>query len=95
MKGTTRKNSQKGGLLNFLAAFTRVALPLMKSVLTLIPLAKSVLVLLALTAAASATDAAIQKNIFGLGTTLIISNEKMDGVMKIVKSLEEPDLQIN
>ena len=95
MKGTTRKNSQKGGLLNFLAAFTRFALPLLKSVLTLIPLAKSVLVPLGLTAAASATDAAIQKNIFRLGTTLIISNEKMNGVMKIVKSLEELDLQIN
>ena len=49
-------------------------LPLMKSVLTL--LAKSVLIPLGLIAAASAADAAIQKKIYGSGTTaLIISNE--------------------
>ena len=42
-----------------------VDLPLMKNVLT--PLTKSVLVPLELTAAASATDAAIQKKIFGSG----------------------------
>ena len=42
------------------------------------PLDKLVLILLGLTAAASATDAAIQKNIFGSGATaLIISNEEM------------------
>ena len=60
----------------------------MKNLLT--PLAKSVSVLLKLTAATSATDAAIQKEIFGSGTSaLIISNEEMDDIMKIVKSLEE------
>ena len=47
----------------------------MKNVLA--SLAKSVLVPLRLTAGASATDAAIQKNIFGSGTTLIISDEEM------------------
>ena len=41
----------------------KVALPLMEHVLT--PLAKNDLVPLGLPAAASATDAAIQKNIFG------------------------------
>ena len=42
------------------------------------PLDKLVLILLALTAAVSATDAAIQKNTFGSGATaLIISNEEM------------------
>ena len=52
-------------------------LPLMKSVLT--PFAKSVLIPLALTVAASATDAAIQKKIYGSGTTaLIISNEEIE-----------------
>ena len=51
-------------------------------------LAKSVLVPLGLTAAASATDAAIHKKIFGSGTaTLIISNEEMYDIMKIVKFL--------
>ena len=51
-------------------------------------LAKSVLVPLGLTAAASATDAAIHKEMFGSGTaTLIISNEEMYDIMKIVKFL--------
>ena len=68
-------------------------LPLMKSVFR--PLAKSVLVPLGLTAAASVTDAAIQKKIFGSGTTaLIVSNKEINDVMKIVKSLEESSLLI-
>ena len=42
-------------------------------------LAKSVLILLGLTAAASTTDAAIHKKMFGSGnTTLTISNEEMN-----------------
>ena len=54
-----------------------VGLPLMKTVLT--PLAKSVLIPLGLTAAASATDAAIQKKIYGSGITAVItSNEETD-----------------
>ena len=49
------------------------------------PLAKSVLIPLRLTAAASATDAAIQKKIHGSGTTkLIILNEEMGDIMKII-----------
>ena len=62
----------------------------MKNVLE--PLAKSVLIpsgLTAAAAAASATDAAIQKKIFGSETILIISNEETNDIMKIVKSLEE------
>ena len=62
----------------------------MKNVLK--PLAKSALIPLGLTAAASATDAAIHKKIFGSGmTTLIISNEKMNDLMKIVKSFEKKE----
>ena len=54
-----------------------VGLPLMKTVLT--PLAKSVLIPLGLTAAASATDASIQKKIYGSGITAVItSNEETD-----------------
>ena len=54
------------------------------------PLAKSVFFPLGLIAAASATDAAILKKIFGSGmTTLIISNEEMNDITKIIKSLEE------
>ena len=64
----------------------------MKNVLK--PLAKNVLMSLGLTAE-SATDAGIHKKMFGFGnTTLIISNEKINDVMKTVKSLEESGLLI-
>ena len=57
------------------------------------PLPKSVLILLGLTAVASAADAGIHKNIVGSGTaTLIISNDEMEDIMKIVKSLEDSGL---
>ena len=56
----------------------------MKNVFTL--LAKSVLLPLGLSAGMSAPDAKIQKKIYGSGTTaLIISNEEMEYIMKIVK----------
>ena len=65
----------------------------MKNVLT--PLAKIVLILLGFTAAASITDAAIQKKIYGSGiTSLITSNEEMEDIMKIVKSIEKSGLLI-
>ena len=58
-------------------------------------MAKSVVIPLGLTAAASAIDTAIHKKMFRSGfTTLIISNEEMNGIMKIVKSLEESGLLI-
>ena len=55
------------------------------------PLAKSVLIPLGLTAATSAADAGIYKKILGSGhnTTLIISNDDMKDILKIVKSLED------
>ena len=63
----------------------------MKSVIK--PLAKSVLIPLGLTAAASAAYAGIHKKILGSGhnnnTALIISNDEMDDILKIVKSLED------
>ena len=76
-------------------------LPLMKSVLT--PLAKTVLIPLGLTAGMSAAAAAIQKKIYASGhpsdlnsrtTALIISNEEMEDIMKIVKSLGESGLLV-
>ena len=68
-------------------------MPLIKYVLK--PLGKSVLIPLGLTAVAPATDAAIYKKKFQSGaTTLIISNEEMNDIMKIVKSLEESGLVI-
>ena len=65
----------------------------MKTVLK--SLAKSVLIPLGLTAAASGTDAAIHKKMFGSGNTiLIISNEEINDIMKIIKLLEESGLLI-
>ena len=58
-----------------------------------VPLAKNVLVPLGITAAASAIDAGIQKKIHGSGTTtLIISNEEMNDIMKIVQPLEDSNI---
>ena len=59
-------------------------LPFIGNVLKLFP--KSVLIPLQL-------DASIHKKNFGSGfTTLIISNEEMNDIMKMVKSLEESGL---
>ena len=69
----------------------KTGLPLIGNVFK--PLAKGILIPLGLTAAAS--DAAIHKKIFELGvTTLIISREKINNIMKTVKSLEESGLLI-
>ena len=58
-----------------------------------VPLAKNILAPLGITAAASAIDAGIQKKIHGSGkTTLIISNEEMNDIMKIVKALEDSNV---
>ena len=71
--------------------FSRLLGPLLKSGLPLMknglkPLAKGVLKQLGLTATVSATDAAIHKNISGSGNTkVIISNEQMNDIMKIVQ----------
>ena len=54
------------------------------------PLAKNVLIPLGLTAIASAVDAGMRKKIFGSGrTTLIISSDEMEDMIKIVESLED------
>ena len=59
------------------------------------PSAKSVLVPLQLTSAVSAVDRDIHKKILGCGTaTLIISNEKINDIMKLVKFLDESSLLI-
>ena len=78
-KAQNSKIIQSGGLLGSL--LSKLAGPLMKVELTL---AKNVLATLGITAAASAIDAGIQKKIHGSGTTtLIISNEEVNDVMKI------------
>ena len=101
-KTQLNKKVQSGGFLGrLLGPLLKTGLPLIKNVLK--PLAKSVLVPLGLIATASATDAAIQNKCFGSGahsldlakqTTLIISNEEMENIMKVVKSLEESGLLI-
>ena len=82
------KMIQSGGFLGkLLGPLLKTGLPLIKNVIK--PLAKSVLIPLGLTAAASAADAGIHKKILGSGnTTLIISNNDMEDLIKIVKSLE-------
>ena len=74
-----------------LGPLLKTGLPLMANVLK--PLAKSILIQLGLTSAASATDVAIHKKMFGSGFTLTISNKEMN-IIKIVKSLEESGLLI-
>ena len=65
----------------------------MKSLVT--PLDKSILFPLELTIKVSTTDTAIQKKFFGSElTSLIVSNEEMDNIMKILKSPEELALLI-
>ena len=88
------KIGQSGGFLGgLLGTLLKTGLLLIGNVLK--PLAKNVLIPLGLTAAASATDAAIHNKMFGAGvTTLIISNEEMSNITKIVKSLEESGLLI-
>ena len=57
------------------------------------PLSKSVLIPLGLTAAASAAEGGIHKKILGSGTTaLIISNDEMEDIIEVVKSIEDSGL---
>ena len=59
------------------------------------PLAKNILASLGITAAASVTDAGIQKKKkkHGSGTrTLIISNKEMNDIMKIVQTLQDSNI---
>ena len=79
---------QSGGFLGSL--LSKLAGPLMK---TAVPVAKNVLAPLGITAATSTIDAEIQKKIHGSGnTTLIISNEEMNDIIKIVQALEDSNI---
>ena len=87
-KAQISKIIQSGRFLGSL--LSKLAGPLMK---VAIPLAKNVLAPLGITAAASAIDAGIQKKIHGSGTTtLIISNEEMNDIMKVVQALEDSNI---
>ena len=81
---------QSGGFLGrLLGPLLKTGLPLIKNVIK--PLAKSVLIPLGLTAAAAAAaEAGILKKILGsANTTLIISNEEMNDIIKIVQALKD------
>ena len=81
----------RGFLGRLLGPLLKTGLPLMENVVK--PLAKSVLIPLGLTAAASTADTGIHKKILGSGTTtLIISNDEMEDIIKVVKSLEDSAL---
>ena len=90
-KAQISKVIQSGEFLGSL--LSKIAAPLMKIA---VPLAKNVLAPLGVTAAASAIDAGIQKKkkkIHGSGnTTLIISDEEMNDIMKIIQALEDSDI---
>ena len=79
------KMMQSGGFLGNL--LSKLAGPLIKVAMVL---AKNVLAPLGLTAAMSAIDGSIKKKMLGSGTTtLIISNDEMNDIIEIVKSLED------
>ena len=92
-KAQIKKIIQSGGFLGKL--LSKLVGPLMKVAL---PLAKNALVPLGLTAAMSAIDGSIQKKIHGSGTTkgagvkLIIEQEDMNNIIKIIKALENSDI---
>ena len=85
---------QSGGFLGrILGPLLKTGLPLITNAIK--PLAKSVLIPLGLTAAAA--DAGKHKKILGSGhnnttTMLIISNNEIEYIIEIVKSLEESSL---
>ena len=78
-KAQIKKLIQSGGFLGKL--LSKLAGPLMKVAM---PLAKNVLAPLGLTAAMSAIDGSIQKKIHGSGVKLIIEQEDMNDIIKIL-----------
>ena len=86
-KAQIKKIIQSGGFLGKL--LSKLAGPLMKVAL---PLAKNVLAPLGLTAAMSAIDGNIQKKIHESGVKLIIEQEDMKDIMKIIKALENSSI---
>ena len=82
-KAQIKKLIQSGGFLGKL--LSKLVGSLMKVAL---PLAKTVLAPLGLTAAMFAIDGSIQKKIYGSGVKLIIEQEDMNDIMKIIEELE-------
>ena len=86
-KAQISKIIQSGGFLGQL--LSKIAGPLMKIA---IPIAKNVLAPLGITAATSAIDAGIQKKHGSGNTTLIISNEEKNDIIKIIQALENSNI---
>ena len=87
-KAQINKLIKSGGALGSILA--RFLPKLIKPALSL---GKNILVPLGLSAAMSATDAAIQKKIYGSRTkTVEFSNKDLDDMTKIVKALEDSDV---
>ena len=82
-KAQIKKLIQSGGFLGKL--LSKLAGPLMKVVM---PLAKNVLAPLGLPAAMSAIDGSIQKKMRGEGVKLVIEQEDMNDIIKIIEALE-------
>ena len=83
-KAQIKKMIQSGGVLGKL--LSKLAGPLMKVAM---PLTKNVLAPLGLTAAMSAIDGSIQKKMRGEGVKLVMEQEDMDDIMKIIEALEK------
>ena len=87
-KAQITKIIQSAGFLGSL--LSKLAGPLMK---VAVLVAKNIVAPLGITAAASAIDAGIKKKIHGSRTTtLLISNEEMNDVIKIIQSLEDSNI---
>ena len=82
-KAQIKKLIQSGGFLGKL--LSKLEGPLMK---VATPLAKNVLAPLGLTATMSAIDGSIQKKMHGSGNKLIIEQEDMNDIIKIIEALE-------
>ena len=86
-KAQIKKLIQSGGFLGKL--LSKLAGPLMQVAMLL---AKNVVAPLGLTAAMSAIDGSIQQKIHGSGVKLIIEQEDMNDMIKIIEALENSDI---
>ena len=89
-KAQIKKLIQSGGFLGKL--LSKLAGPLMKVAM---PLAKNVLAPLGLPAAMSAIDGSIQKKMRGEGIKLVIEQEDMNDIIKIIEALENSGILLN
>ena len=89
-KAQLKKLIKSGGFLGSL--LSKIAGPLMKVAM---PLPKNVLAPLGLTAAMSAIDGRIQKKMRGDGIKLMIENEDMNAIMKIINALEKSGILLS